>query len=77
MTPGKPAEACWVQTGFVTEPGHEPKPPEKGLPGTWVGVYAGEQGVACYAWVPSPEPEVTPHDAGAEGKSERKSKHSS
>jgi hypothetical protein len=72
---GKPAVACWVQTGFVTEAGHEPKPPEKGLPGSWVAVYAGQPGVACYAWIPTAE---APPEGGTPPEPQpKRSKHSS
>jgi hypothetical protein len=55
-------ENGFIQTAINTGPDHEPKPPTQGLPGTYVGVWAGQLGPRT-AWVPteSDHPEHPEH----------------
>jgi hypothetical protein len=51
----------FVQTAINADPDHVPKPPEKGLPGTWVTIASSKTVVAMHAWVPTP---AAPPDGG-------------
>ena len=79
VTPGKAvAQAAWVQTALNSGEGHTPRPPEKGLPGTWVGVVVDPNLAATrqcssitYAWIPTPE--EPPPDTGEGGRTKKHS----
>jgi hypothetical protein len=45
--------AGFVQTAIDSDPDHVPKPPTKGLPGTWLAVYQTDVAAATYAWQPT------------------------
>ena len=56
-------------TGYVLDPeppqveeGYEPRPPERGLPGTWVAVLYGA--VLAWAWVRTPGTRPEPEEPG-------------
>jgi hypothetical protein len=59
---------AFIQTAIDTSPDHEPEPPEKGLPGTWIVVTLMSQAapVATYAWVPTKEEPAVPPDGGSQ-----------
>jgi hypothetical protein len=45
----------WIQTAIDQSPDHKPRPPETGLPGSWITVILmSGGGVATYAWIPTP-----------------------
>jgi hypothetical protein len=79
----------WIQTAIDQSPDHVAKPPEKGLPGSWITVVLmSGGGVATWAWVPTPPTPPSPPDGGGDrpppsqlpvdpDPAHRKAKHSS
>jgi hypothetical protein len=57
----------FIQTLLITSPDHEPKPPEKGVPGTWRQVYGGNPPAVWDCWIPTPPSEVPPDQGGGGG----------
>jgi hypothetical protein len=57
----------FIQTAVLTGEDHEPQPPEKGLPGTYVDVYSANYGAKA-AWVPSPADPGKPEKPPGGGK---------
>lgn len=46
----------WVQVLLNVSEGHEPKPPQTGLPGEWSQVVSYNPPFAGYVWTASPPP---------------------